>query len=179
MLVVASALSTPLTAQGAWSVGFAATVGGGWQVEALDIVRMQRVHAGPFRWAAIGGRAGAFVDEGAIVGGSQGLLGGLVVQTRTGLMRIADVGNESNPSSFGLDLTFEAVGYAGKNTPLTGIGSPWGGFSVLPGLRFGDPESFRFGLVIGPTLFVGQQTDVRAFLGLRFELPTVHRTSHP
>jgi hypothetical protein len=179
MLVVTSALSTPLAAQGSWSLGFAATVGGGWQVEGVDVAYMRVMHAGPLRWASLGGRFGAFVDQGAIVGGSRGLLGAVVLQTRTGLKRLADVGNESSPSSFGLDVTFEAAGYAGRNTPLTDIGSPWGSFSVLPGLRFGDPETIRFGFVLGPTVFVGKQTDVRPFIGLRFEMPTAHRKRHP
>jgi hypothetical protein len=179
MLVVTCALSTPLVAQGSLSVGLAATVGGGWQVEGVDVGYLRSIHAGPFRWALIGGRVGAFVDQGAIVGGARGVLGAAVLQTRTGLKRLADVGNESAPSSFGLDVTLEAAAYAGRNTPLSNIGSPWGSFSLLPGLRFGDPETFRFGLVLGPTLFVGQQTDVRPFLGLRFEMPTAHRKRHP
>jgi hypothetical protein len=179
MLVAGSALSTPLTAQSAVGIGVAATVGGSWQIEALDLGYVQAVHAGPLRWASVGGRFGSFVDEGAITGGTRGFVGALVLQTRTGLVRIADVGNESKPSPLGFDVTFEAVGYAGANTPWSQIGSEWGAFSVLPGVRFGDSESVRSALLIGPTVLFGQATEVRAFVALRFELPMVHRKRQP
>ena len=178
MLVVASALSTPLAAQSAFAVGVAATVGGGWQVEAVDLGYVRGVHAGPLRYMSVGGRFGAFVDENALIGGARGFLAALVLQARTGLFRLADVGNETNPSAFGFDVTFEAVGYGSANTPLS-QGSAWGAFAVLPGVRFGDPESVRYGLVFGPTVFFGQVTDVRPFLALRFEVPMVHRKRLP
>src|ERR1700719_3517570 len=98
MLVAGSALSTPLAAQSAVGFGIAATLGGGWQIEAGELGYVQAVHAGPLRYASIGGRFGAFVNEGSIVGGAQGFVAGLVLQARTGTMRLADVGNESNPS---------------------------------------------------------------------------------
>ena len=174
MLVAGSALSTPLGAQSAFAVGVAATVGGSWQVEAVELGYVQAVHAGPLRSLSVGGRFGAFVDEGAIVGGARGFVAAFVFQARTGLVGLADVGNESNPSPFGFDVTFEGVGYGAANTPLPQFGSAWGAFSVLPGLRFGDPHGVRYGLVFGPTVFVGQQTEVRAFLALRIELPMAH-----
>jgi hypothetical protein len=179
MLVAGSALSTPLAAQTAFAFGVAATVGGSWQIEAVDLGYVKDVHAGPLRDVSVGGRFGAFVNEGSIVGGGQGFVAALVLQARTGLMPLADVGSETNPNSFGLDVTFEAVGYgavnAPANTPLSQLGSPWGAFSVLPGVRFGNPESIRSGLVVGPTVLFGHTTEVRAFAALRFEVPMVHR----
>ena len=172
-------MSTPLAAQSAFAVGVAATVGGSWQIEAVDLGYVQAVHAGPLRWVSVGGRFGSFVDEGALIGGARGFLAALVLQARTALVRLADVGNETNPSSFGFDVSFEAVGYGAANTPLPQFGSAWGAFSVLPGVRFGDPQSIRYGLVFGPTVFFGQQTEVRPFLALRFELPMVHHKRHP
>jgi hypothetical protein len=171
MLVAMAALSTPLAAQSA-ALGLAATLGNSWQVEALDIGYRRDLHAGLFRSAAIGGRFGSFVDEGAIVGGVRGVIAGLWVSTRTGLMHLADVGNETNPSTFGLDLTIEAAGYTGSNSPLP-QGSSWGSVSFLPGLRLGDGA-----LVLGPTVFFGTITDVRGFLGLRFDLPLARRKPH-
>jgi hypothetical protein len=169
MLVALAALSTPLAAQSA-SLGFAATLGGSWQVEALDIGYMRDVRAGPFRTAAIGGRFGAFIDEGAVVGGAQGIIAALWVSTRTGLLHITDVGNETNPSIFGLDLTVEAAVYSGSNSPLP-QGSKWGAISILPGLRLGQGPGVHYAIVLGPTVFIGPVTDVRPFLGLRFDLP--------
>jgi len=175
MLVVASALSTPLAAQSAFALGVAATVGGSWQVEAVDLGYVKNVHAGLFRYLAIGTRIGSFVDENALIGGARGVTAALVLQGRTGLVKLADIGNESNPSSFGFDVTFEGVAYGSANSPLAGrFGSTWGAFSVLPGVRFGDAESIRYGLVFGPTVFFGKDTDVRPFLSLRFEVPMAH-----
>src|SRR5207247_2622432 len=78
----------------------------------------------------------------------------------------------------GFDVTLEATGYVGSNSPLP-VGSPWGGVSGLLGLRFGDPKGSRLGLLIGPTVFLGTVTDVRAFLGVRFEAPLARREHHP
>jgi hypothetical protein len=179
MLVACSTLSTPLVAQSAFAIGVAATVGGGWQIEAVDLGYVQAVHAGPLRSASVGGRFGAFVDENALIGGARGVVAGLVLQTRTGLVQLADVGNESNPSAFGIDVSFEGILYGSANTPLSQFGSVWGALSVLPGVRFGDPRNLRAGLVFGPTMFFGKTTDFRPFLALRFELPMVRGKSHP
>ena len=47
MLVLAGCLSTPLAAQSAWTLGLAATLGGGWQIEGADLGVVRRVRAGP------------------------------------------------------------------------------------------------------------------------------------
>lgn len=163
-------MSTPLAAQAMWSLGFAGTIGGGWQVEGVDLGIGHSIHAGPLRSMTVAARLGAFVDEGAIRGGVQGFVGGAVLAVRTGLARIGDVGNQTNPNAFGADLTVEAVGYGGSNSPLP-QGSTWGAISVLPGLRLGDGRGIRASLLVGPTVFVGKTTDVKPFLGFRVELP--------
>jgi hypothetical protein len=176
MLMVVAALSTPLAAQSAWSLGFAATLGGGWQLEGADVGYLRDLHLGPIRSATVGARLGTFIDEGAIVGGSRGFLGGLGVALRTGLATLADVGNETNPTPFGLDLTVEVAGYAANNTPLS-VGSPWVAISILPGLLVGSGEGPRYSVVVGPMVDFGSGTTVRAFLGLRFEVPRMREKS--
>ena len=88
MLMAGSALSTPLAAQSAIGFGVAATVGGSWQIEAVDLGYVQAVHAGPLRYVSVGGRFGAFVNEGAVFGGAQGFVAALVLQARTGLLQV-------------------------------------------------------------------------------------------
>ena len=174
MLMVTAALSTPLAAQSAWSVGFAGTLGGSWQVEALEVGYLKSVRAGPLRSVMVGGRGGTFIDEGAIANGSRGFVGGVVVALRTGLARLADVGGETNTAPVGFDLTLEAAGFGGVNSPLP-EGSGWAAVSALPGVRFGGGDGARYGLMIWPTVYLGRTTRVHAFLGLRFELPAARR----
>jgi hypothetical protein len=45
----------------------------------------------------------------------------------------------------------------------------------LPGLRYGPPNGSQFALLVGPTVFFGQVTLVRPFLGVRFEAPLARR----
>jgi hypothetical protein len=177
MLILTAALSTSLGAQAA-SLGFAGTLGGGYQVEALDIGYMRDVHVGPMRTATIGLRVGAFIDESAIVGGARGVLGALWLSTRSKLVHIADVGSETNPEPFGWDITIEGGGYASTDPPPTQP-SPWGAVSILPGLRMGDGPGAHYSLVVGPTVFIGPKTNVRGFLGLRFDIPLARHKSHP
>lgn len=177
MLVTLAALSTPLAAQSA-EFGLAGTLGGSWQIEGVDIGYLRPVHAGPFQSVSASVRLGGFIDEGQIVGGSQGFVAGLVLAARTGMAHLADVGNENNAAPIGLDVTFEAIGYGGVNSPLP-QGSSWAAVSILPGIRFGDGPGARYSIVLGPTVFLGKSTDVRAFVGLRFEIPLAHHTLHP
>jgi hypothetical protein len=174
------ALSTPLGAQarGSWTAGLAATVGGGWQIEGADLGYVRAVHAGPLRVASFSARLGSFIDEGAILGGTRGFVFGLTLGGHTGLWRLADLGTETSKSEVGVDLTVEGTGYVGAHTPLP-QGSLWGALTVLPGLKFGDPDGMQIGLLLGPTLFLGQVNQVRAFLGLRFEAPLARQEPHP
>jgi len=177
MLVAAGALSTPLAAQSA-ALGLAATLGGGWQIEGVDIGYQRSVRAGLFQSVALGVRLGGFIDEGQIVGGTQGFVVGGVLSLRTGMAHLADVGNEGSAAPIGIDVTIEAAGYGGINSPLA-QGSSWASVSILPGIRFGDGPGARYSFVVGPTVFLGKSSDIRAFAGLRFEIPLAHRTLHP
>ncbi len=178
MLVLAVGLSTPLAAQSSLLFGLAATLGGGWQIEGTDLGLVRHVRAGPLRFASLNARLGSFVDEGAIFGGVRGFVAGLAVGGRTALVRIAQLGYEQNPTDLGVDLTLEATGYLASRTPLP-QGSSWAAVSILPGLRFGDADGVRYSLVVGPTVFFGQATNVHPFLGVRFEVPLARRERHP
>jgi hypothetical protein len=163
---------------GGVTLGLAFTVGGGWQVEALDVGYARAVRAGPISVAALTARLGSFIDQGAIIGGSRGVVGGVTLAGRTRMFRLADLGSEGAPALIGLDLTVEATGYAGARSPLT-VGSPWGAVSLLPGLRFGNPNAAQYGLLLGPTVFLGHISQVRAFVGLRFEAPLARAARQP
>lgn len=170
MLAAGSILSTPLAAQHSLAIGAAAILGGDWQIEGGEVAWITQVNAGPLRYFSIGGRVGVFVDESQITGGTRGIATGLVLQTRTGMANVADVGNESNPSPLGFDVTFEGAVYGSANAPSE-FGTVWGAVSVLPGLRIGTGPQMRYGLVFGPTIFFGKSTEVRPFLAVRFEVP--------
>lgn len=180
MLAALAGLSTPLAAQsggrtGGLTGGLAFTVGGGWQVQALELGYARALHGGPFTVVALTGRLGEFSDQGAIVRGTRGVVFGATLGARTPTLHIADIGSDTSAGRLGLDLTLEGTGYAAGNTPLTDVGSPWGAASFLPGLRYGDPSRSQFALLFGPTVFFGQVTLVRPFLGIRFEAALARR----
>lgn len=182
MFVVLAGMSTPLAAQGggAWALGIAATLGGGWQIEGFDIGLSQAVRGGPIRRLGLGGRFGSFIDEGAIIGGTQGFVAAVALSARTAPVRLADIGAENNPTSLGLDLTFEVGGYLGSHSPLA-QGGKWVSVAVLPGLRIGsgDGSGGRFSILLGPTAFLGHPTDIHGFLGVRYEMPLARPEPHP
>ncbi len=182
MFVTAVALSTPLGAQskgrGTWSVGLAATLGNGWQIEGAEVGLARRIGAGPVRALGVAARLGSFINEGAIIGGTQGFVAALALSARSGRVDLAQMGPENNPTTFGLDLTTEVAGYVGANSPLPQRGR-WGAVSILPGLRFGNPDGGQWSLVVGPTWFLGHPTDVHGFLGIRFEAPLARRERRP
>src|SRR5438105_3694886 len=177
MLIGLTSLSTPLAAQethgGMLTLGLAYTVGSGWQIQGFDVGYGRALRSGPFAALSLGARVGEFIDQRAIIGGSQGFVFGATLAARTRALTVAEFGADTAPSRMGLDVTVEATGYAGAHSPL-GIGSPWGAVSVLPGLRVGG-----FGLVFGPTAFFGTATLVRPFLGVRFDVPLARRERHP
>ncbi len=177
MLGLLGALSTPLAAQ-AIAAGFAATVGGGWQIEAGELALVRRRGGGPIRALSAGLRVGSFVDERAIFGGTRGFVGALSLGARTGRVTLAELGDEQQVTVIGLDVTVEASGYLASNSPLA-QGPRWTAVSFLPGLRVGDADGTQYGLVIGPTVFFGATTDVRALLAFRVETPLARRERHP
>src|SRR5947199_332860 len=93
-------------------------------------------HVGPLRVLGLGARFAGFVDEGAIFGGTRGFIGGLTLTARSGRSTLAELGDPTNLTTFGVDLTVEATGYLAANSPLA-VGSSWAAVTVLPGLRFG------------------------------------------
>ena len=178
MLVVLAALSTPLAGQTALGVGFAATLGSSWQIEGVDVGFTRPARLGPLRFLGVGARFAGFVDEGAIFGGTRGFISGLTLTARTGRSTLAELGDPTNLTTFGVDLTVEATGYLAANSPLP-VGSRWAAVTVLPGLRFGNPGGSQFTLMIGPTFFLGHASDTRALLALRFDTPLARRGAHP
>ena len=123
-------------------------------------------------------RLGSFIDQDDLLGRSQGFVAALTVGARSGRATVLELGTERDLTRVTMDLTLEATGYLATNTPLA-VGSPWAAVSLLPGLRFGDADATQFALVIGPTVFIGEETDVRAFIGLRFESPLARRRPQP
>ncbi len=178
MSLVAVVLSTPAAAQSAFTLGIAATLGGGWQIEGADFGLVRRIAAGPFRRVSATARFGSFIDEGAIIGGAKGFVGAATFGLKTASLTIAELGDETNPTQIGADLTLEAGGWLGSNSPLPQGGS-WASLALLPGLRFGGGDGMQYSLMLGPAVFFGRSTDVHAFLGLRFEAPLARRASHP
>ncbi|HTY05163.1 MAG TPA: hypothetical protein VMC86_01485 [Gemmatimonadales bacterium] len=172
-------LSTPAASQSWLSLGLAATLGGGWQIEGGDIGLTQHTHFGPFRGVGETLRLGSFVDEGAIIGGARGFVGGLAFSARTGMLSLAQMGDESNASTLGVDLTLEAGGTVGSNSPFP-QGSAWLGLAALPGLRFGTVDGANYVIVIGPAAFWGRgHANIHTFLGIRFETPLAKGPSRP
>ena len=180
MLVVLGALSTTLAAQsgGAIGVGFAATLGRGWQIESGEIGYVRRTTRGPVRALSVGARLGSFVDEGAIIGGGQGFVFATTLAARSGRLMLAELGDENNLTRIGFDVTLEATGYLTSNSPLP-QGSKWGAVAVLPGLRVGGGDGPQYALVVGPTWFFGSTNEVRGLLAFRVEAPLARRESHP
>lgn len=173
MLVVIGALSTPAVAQqrsAAWLFGLAATVGSGWQMESADIGVVRPVGLGPVRFLSINGRFGTFQDEGGFLFGNRGFVAALALGGQTSSAKLIEVGTEQNPIAIGFDLTLEAAGYLASDSPFP-QGGAWLGLSVLPGVRTVQTENFGVSLMVGPSLFVGRETDVRALLAFRVEFP--------
>jgi len=179
MFFVSVLMSTPLAAQSRLSVGLAATLGSGWQIEGGEVGIVKRAHFGPFQ--SFGGslRLASFIDEGAIIGGGRGIISALALSARTGQLSLAEMGDEHNLTVIGLDLSIEASGYLASNSPLP-EGGHWVGVALLPGLRFGSPDGTQYHLVVGPALFFDRhQTDLHTFLGIRFEMPLAKHDSRP
>jgi hypothetical protein len=187
MLVAWGALSTPLHAQGeprrgsnAIGFGFAATLGTGWQIEGAEVAYVKRRASGMFRALSFGARVGTFIDEGAILGGNRGIVFAPTLGVRTSSATIAEFGDELNPTAIGFDVTVELSGYLTSRSPLP-IGSRWGAIAVLPGVRSGGGEGLGFGLMVGPTWFVGSdgKTSLRGLFAFRLEAPLARRERAP
>jgi hypothetical protein len=183
MLVALGALSTPLVAQtvarNAIGFGFVATLGSGWQIEAGEIGYVHRYGNGLLGAVSAGARLGTFIDQGAILGGSRGFVFAPTLAARTGTISLAELGDETNSTAIGFDVTLEASGYLGSSSPLP-QGSKWGAVALLPGLRVGSGDGPRYGFVVGPTMFLSSnKSTVRGLLAIRIEAPLARREHRP
>jgi hypothetical protein len=171
-------LSNSAAAQTSWGLGFAATLGPRWQVEGGEIGFQRRTN-GPIGAVGLGVRLAGFVDEGVIFAGNQGFVAGLALQVRSARLTITEIGDMTNSTTLGVDLTIEGAGYLATNSPLP-QGSSWVGLAVLPGIRVGGRTSVQWAIMAGPTVWVGNGTsDVRGLLLARFESPLARRNSTP
>jgi len=171
------ALSTPLAAQtggGGWAAGLVWTLGGGWQVEGIDVRMLRPAAIGPFEEYSVGARVGSFYDEAQILGSARGVVGALTLAMRTKTVTLGEVGTEVDVSRIGFDVTIELAGYAAARSPIP-EGSAWLSGAVLPGVRFGRDGQMSAALVVGPALFVGRETNVHGFLSVRVEFPLAPR----
>ena len=189
MLVLLGALSTPLAGQtapepapeaggAAIGVGFAATLGGGWQIEGAEVGYVRRATHGLVHALSAGARLGSYVDEGAVIGGNRGFVFAPTLAARSGRIIMAELGDEHNLTTIGFDVTVEATGYLTANPPPLQRAT-WGAVAVLPGLRVGGGDGPQYGLVVGPTWFFGPTTQVRGLLAFRVEAPLARRERHP
>jgi hypothetical protein len=191
MLVTLGALSTPLAAQepvednvpidrrgGAIGFALTGTLGSGWQVEGAEIGYVWQRGNGLLGAVTAGARIGAFVDQGAILGGTRGFVFAATFAARSGVAKFAEMGDDRNLTVIGFDVTLEGTGYLGANSPLL-QGSPWGGIALLPGVRILGSNGTRYGIMVGPTFFVGRASDVRGMIALRIDTPLARRGAHP
>jgi hypothetical protein len=190
MLVTLGALSTPLAAQepgetvpidrrgGAIGFALTATIGSGWQVEGAEIGHVWQRGNGLLGAVSAGARIGAFIDQGAILGGTRGFVFGITLAARSGVAKFAEMGDDRDLTVIGFDVTLEGTGYLGANSPLA-QGSPWGGIALLPAVRILSSSGTRYGIMVGPTFFVGRESDVRAMIALRIDTPLARRGAHP
>jgi len=191
MLVVLGTLSTPLAAQletppetppparNAIGFGFVATLGGGWQIEGGEVGFVRRSFKGPLGALSASARVGTFIDQGAILGGTKGVVLAGTLAARTSTISLAQLGDDISATQIGFDVTLEASGYAGSSSPLA-EGSHWAAVALLPGVRVGSGPGPRYGFVVGPTMFLGSgKSTVRGFLAIRVEVPLARRESRP
>lgn len=169
------ALSTPVYAQErGWTGGLVATIGAGWQFQGLDFGLWRPASLSPVRGYTVALRFGSFFDQGAIVGGTKGFVGGVAVTLRTGSISLAEVGSQGSISTLGADFAIETAAHLANDSPMP-EGNTWVSVALLPGLRFGRDGGMKGALVFGPALFVGTESHVHPFVGLRIEVPLAPR----
>src|SRR5438309_9756731 len=114
MLAALAGLSTPLAAQETrgpiLTLGLAYTVGSGWQIQGFDVGYGRVLRSGPFAAVSLGARLGEFVDQRAIIGGSQGFVFGATLAARTHHLAVAALGLDPAPRRRGMDVTLAAPG---------------------------------------------------------------------
>lgn len=192
MLIASAALSTTLAAQTnddgraqetrrgphAIGFGFVATLGANWQIESAEIGYVRRLDRG-LAAISLAGRVGTFINESTMLGGSRGMVFGATLSGRTRMKSVAQFGAEERGTGIGFDMTFEVSGYRALNSPLS-QGNGWMAVSVLPALCIGSGDAPHFGIVIGPTMFLGSgKPAIRGLLAFRGEAPLARRERRP
>jgi hypothetical protein len=139
-------------------------------MENADIGFSRPIGLGPLRHVSLTGRFGAFQDEGGLFFGARGFIAGAALGLATKPWQVLTIGAENNPTGVGLDLTFEGAAYVSKDSPFP-QGNQWGSVAVLLGVRSIRTRDFGFSLMAGPTMFLGGESDVRAFIVFHIEVP--------
>lgn len=157
--------------------GFFATLGSNWQLEGVEVGYVRRMERG-LAAISFSGRIGTFINESAMIGGTQGIAFGGTIAGRTRMKSIAQFGEEEHGSAIGFDMTLELSGYTSSNSPLSR--TQWLAISLLPSISAGSGDAPHFGIVIGPTAFLGDgKPVVRGMLGFRGEAPLARRERRP
>lgn len=184
MLVACVALSTTLAAQAnkgrahALGFGFVATLGAHWQMEGIEIAYVRRLQHS-LAAVSLSGRVGTFINESTMLGGTKGAVFGATLAARTRMKSIAQFGADEHGTGLGFDMTFEVTGYTAAGSPLS-QGARWAAVSVLPAFSIGSGDAPHFGIVIGPTAFLGSgKPSVRGMLAFRGEAPLARRERRP
>lgn len=184
MLIAWVALSTTLAAQSnkarphAIGFGFVASLGAHWQMEGVEVGYVRRLQSG-LAAVSLSGRVGTFINESSMLGGARGAVFGVTLAARTPMKSIAQFGAEEHGTGIGFDLTFEVTGYTASGSPLS-QGPRWAAVSVLPAFSIGSGDAPHFGIVIGPTAFLGRgKPSMRGMLAFRAEAPLARRERRP
>ena len=157
--------------------GFFATLGSNWQLEGVEVGYVRRLERG-LAAISVSGRIGTFINESVMIGGTQGIGFGATIAGRTRMKSIAQFGEEEHGTAIGFDMTLELSGYTSSNSPLSR--TQWLAISALPAISLGSGDAAHFGIVIGPTAFLGDgKTVVRGMLGFRGEAPLARRERRP
>jgi hypothetical protein len=182
-MAVACAVLSPsaLTAQTrglSFAAGLTATLGGEWQLQGVDAGYVKPVNLGLFRFVNGMARIGTFVNEATVTSGARGFVGGLAVGAETPLVTIFDVGAEQSPTRVAFNVTLEVSGYLASKSPFP-QGHRFMAVALLPAVRSVQTENVGFSLMVGPVALLGHQTDVRALLSVRLEIPFARAPAGP
>jgi hypothetical protein len=161
----------------ALAFGFFATLGAHWQLEGVEFGYARRFERG-LAALSLSGRVGTFINESVMSGGTQGIGLGGTVAARTRMHSVAQFGEDEFGTDIGLDLTFEVTGYAASGSPQSR--ARWMAISVLPAISLGSGDAAHFGIMLGPTAFLGDgKPVVRGMLAFRGEAPLARRERRP
>ena len=158
--------------------GFVATLGDNWQMEGVEVAYVRRMQRGLAAALSVSTRVATFINESSMLGGTQGIAFGGTIAARSRMKSFAQFGEEEHGSAIGADVTLEVTGYTTAGSPDSR--TQWLAVSLLPALSLGSGDSPHFGIVIGPTLFLGDgKPSVRGMLAFRGEAPLARRERRP